>query len=91
MGVSMGGFMSIRLEIALVIYMMVQGFMFGVALIALLTSRFSTDAMQLMPWIVGATAVASAPISWMIAPRLRGLTEIRAEQRQPVTASIRRV
>ena len=81
MGVRMRGFMSIRLEIALVIYMMVQGCMFGVAIVALLTSRFSTDAMQLMPWIVGATALASAPISWMIAPWLRGLTEIRAGQR----------
>jgi len=83
--------MSIRLEIALVIYMMVQGCMFGVALIALLTSRFSTDAMQLMPWIVGATALASAPVSWMIAPRLRGLTEMRAQQRKLITASAREV
>ena len=91
MGISMRGFKSIRLEIALVIYMMVQGCMFGVAIVALLTSRFSTDAMQLMPWIVGATALASAPVSWMVAPRLRGLTEIRAEQRQPIAASTRRV
>ena len=80
--------MSIRLEIALVIYMMVQGVMFGVAIVALLTSRFSTDAMQLMPWIVGSTALASVPVSWMIAPRLRGLTEIRAELRQPITVSV---
>ena len=70
--------MWIGLEMALVIYMMVQGCMFGVAIVALLTSRVLTDAIQLTPWIIGVTALASAPVSWLIAPRLRSLTEIRA-------------
>jgi hypothetical protein len=69
--------MSIRMVIALVIYMMVQGCMFGVAIVALLVSPLSNDAMQLLPWIVGTTAVISLPLSWMVAKRLLMSTELR--------------
>lgn len=56
--------MSIRMEIAFVIYMMVQGLLFGAAVVALLVSPLAGEAMRLMPWLVGATALASAPLSW---------------------------
>jgi hypothetical protein len=69
--------MSIRMVIALVIYMMVQGCMFGVGIVALLVSPFSNDAMQLLPWVVGTTAVISVPLSWMVAKRLLMFTELR--------------
>jgi heme/copper-type cytochrome/quinol oxidase subunit 3 len=69
--------MSIRMVIALVIYMMVQGCMFGVAIVALLVSPFSNDAMQLLPWVIGTTALISVPLSWVVAKRLLMSTELR--------------
>lgn len=69
--------MSIRMEIALVIYMMVQGVLFGAALVSLLVSPFANDAMQVLPWLVGATALVSLPLSWLVAQRLRASTELR--------------
>ena len=68
--------MSIRMVIALVIYMIVQGCMFGIAVVALLVSPFSNDAMQLIPWVVAATALISVPLSWMVAQRLLMFTEL---------------
>jgi hypothetical protein len=65
------------MEIALVIYMMVQGLLFGAAVVALLVSPLADDAMHLMPWLVGATALVSMPLSWMVAQRLRATTELR--------------
>jgi hypothetical protein len=69
--------MSIRMEIALVIYMMVQGVLFGATVVGLLVSQLPVDAMQLMPWLVGATALISLPLSWVAAQRLRASTERR--------------
>jgi hypothetical protein len=51
--------------------------MFGVAIVGLLVSPFSNDAMQLLPWIVGTTTVISVPLSWMVAKRLLMFTELR--------------
>ena len=80
--------MSVRMEISLVIYMMVQGVLFGIAVVALLASPISSHAMQALPWIVSATAIASVPLSWIIAPRLRAFTEIRfAGRRRPVSST----
>jgi hypothetical protein len=70
--------MSIRLQVSLLIYMMVQGVLFGIAVITLLVSPLSGHAMQLMPWVVGITAIASVPLSWMIAPRLSARFENRS-------------
>lgn len=69
--------MSIRMEIALVIYMMVQGLLFGATLVVLLVSPFADDAMHLMPWLVGVTALTSVPLSWIVAQRLLAATELR--------------
>lgn len=63
--------MSIRIQIAIVIYMMVQAVVFGAGVILVLATPLSAIAMNLMPWVVGVSAIASAPLSWLIAPRLR--------------------
>jgi hypothetical protein len=57
--------------------MMVQGWMFGVAVLALLFSPSSNDLMQFMPWVVGVTALIPAPLSWMVARRRLTFTERR--------------
>ena len=79
--------MSIRLQISLLIYMMVQGFLFGVAVIILLVSPLSGHAMQLMPWVVGITAIVSVPLSWTIAPHLCARFENRSASLERSTIS----
>jgi hypothetical protein len=63
--------MSIRLQISILVYVMVQAVMFGIGTILVLATPLSAFAMSLMPWVIGTTAIVSAPVSWLIAPRLR--------------------
>ena len=63
--------MSIRLQIAILIYTMVQAVLFGVGTVLVLATPLSAVAMNLMPWVIGVSAVVSAPVSWILAPRLR--------------------
>jgi hypothetical protein len=63
--------MSVRVQIAALIYMMVQAVMFGVGALLVLTTPLQTMAMQLMPWVVVVSSIISLPVSWVIAPRLR--------------------
>jgi hypothetical protein len=59
------------MQITALVYMMVQAVMFGIGLLLVLGTPLAGMAMQLMPWVVGVSAVISLPVSWMIAPRLR--------------------
>lgn len=63
--------MSVRLQIAAMVYMMAQAVLFGVGAVLVLATPLADDAMKLMPWVVGVTALVSAPLAWWIAPRLR--------------------
>jgi hypothetical protein len=63
--------MFVRLQITALVYMMVQAVMFGVGVLLVLSTPLEGMAMQLMPWVVGVSALVSLPVSWMIAPRLR--------------------
>lgn len=63
--------MRTRIAIAALLYMMVQGVLFGVGMVAILASPLAANAQTLIPWMIAATLPISAPIAWMIAPRLR--------------------
>jgi hypothetical protein len=63
--------MWIRVQIAAMVYLMVQAVMFGIGETLVLGTPLADKAMTLMPWVVATSAVLSIPISWMIAPRLR--------------------
>jgi hypothetical protein len=63
--------MWVRVQIAAMVYLMVQAVMFGIGVMLVLGTPLAATAMALMPWVVATTAVLSIPISWMIAPRLR--------------------
>jgi hypothetical protein len=63
--------MSVRLQIAALTFMMVQGVVFGVGVILILATPLAAWAMQLIPALVILSAAVSIPVSWMIAPRLR--------------------
>jgi hypothetical protein len=63
--------MWIRIQIAAMVYLMVQAVMFGVGVVLVLTTPLADMAMTLMPWVVATTAVLWISVSWMIAPRLQ--------------------
>lgn len=63
--------MWVRIQIAAIVYLMVQAVMFGIGVMLVLGTPLADMAMTIMPWVVATTAVLSIPISWMIAPRLR--------------------
>lgn len=62
--------MSTRLMIAAMIYMMVQAVTFGVGLLVILLTPLQNQAMHDLPWMIGITILISAPIAWVVAPRL---------------------
>lgn len=62
--------MSTRLMVAALVYPMVQAVMFGAGLMIALWLRPEVTAQLTIPVVVLSTAVASAPVAWLIAPRM---------------------
>ena len=61
-----------RVQIAVLIYSMVNAVLFGAGLIVVLTLPvLSADAGFWISVVVGASLILAAPIAWWIAPRLR--------------------
>jgi low temperature requirement protein LtrA len=75
--------MTIRFQIAAMVFMMVQAVMFGIGTILVLASPLANDAMRLMPWVVGISVLVSLPVSWIIAPRLRARFWNEPQSREP--------
>jgi len=64
--------MSIRLQIAGMVFLMVNAVMFGVGIVpVLLLPSLANNAFETIPAVVIASFLISAPLSWFIAPRLR--------------------
>jgi Cu/Ag efflux pump CusA len=64
--------MSTRLQIAAMVFMMVNAVAFGVGIVPmLLIPSLSNNAFEAIPTVVIASFFVSAPLSWFIAPRLR--------------------
>jgi hypothetical protein len=63
--------MSVRLQIAAMVFMNVQAILFGAGMLVILLTPIQSDAMAAIPAMVAASVVASAAIAWLIAPRLR--------------------
>jgi hypothetical protein len=64
--------MSTRLQIAGLVFMMVNAVAFGVGVVpVLLIPALANNAFETIPAVVIASFVVSAPLSWFIAPRLR--------------------
>ena len=51
--------MSVRFQIAVMVYLMVQAVMFGIGVMLVLATPLARDAMALMPWVIGLTAIAA--------------------------------
>lgn len=63
--------MRLRMGIAALVFMMIQAVMFGIGAVLVLATPLSGMAMQLLPVVVIASTLLSAPLSWWLAPRLR--------------------
>lgn len=66
--------MPVRLQLAAMLFMMIQALVFFAGVLLVLLTPLAREAMVLMPWVVGISVVVSAPLSWFLAPRLRART-----------------
>jgi hypothetical protein len=69
--------------IAILIYMMVQAVVFGIGVVLVLATPLANFAMTLMPYIVAATLIVSAPIAWWLAPFARAAHERKLNAENP--------
>jgi hypothetical protein len=60
-----------RLQIAAMVFMMVQAVLFGIGMVSILVTPLNDSAMTFVPWMVAASFLISAPLAWLIAPRLQ--------------------
>ncbi len=66
--------MSVRLQIAAMLFLMIQAMLFFAATLVVLLTPLTHDAMQAIPVAIAGTALVSAGLSWWLAPRLRART-----------------
>jgi uncharacterized membrane protein len=66
-----GTAMWTRTQIASMVFMMVQPILFGIGMVLILTTSLDQNAMELVPWMIAVTFVVSAPLAWLLAPRLQ--------------------
>jgi hypothetical protein len=79
--------MSIRFQIASMLFLMTNAVAFGVGIVpVLLIPALAQNAFTLIPAVVIASFVVSAPLAWMIAPRLQARY---ASQRRPRLALVK--
>jgi len=69
--------------IAILIYMMVQGVVFGIGVVLVLATPLANIAMTLMPFVVAGSLVASAPVAWWLAPLARAAHERKLNAQEP--------
>ncbi|MDI1346998.1 MAG: hypothetical protein PSV22_23335 [Pseudolabrys sp.] len=63
---------NIRIQIAAVVYVMTSAVLFGAGLVfVLMVPALSAYAGLSIALVVAASVIVAAPISWLIAPRLR--------------------
>jgi len=64
--------MSTRFQIAAMIFMMVNAVVFCAGIVpVLMIPALANNAFEMIPAVVIASFILSAPLSWFIAPRLR--------------------
>jgi hypothetical protein len=64
--------MSIRFQIAVMVFLMTNAVVFCAGIVSvLMIPALADNAFQTIPAVVLASVVVSAPLAWIIAPRLR--------------------
>jgi hypothetical protein len=73
--------MSVRVQIASLVFLMVQAVLFGTGAVLVLATPLAEMARSLMPLVVVFSLGLSIPISWHIAPRLQARRRARPQLR----------
>lgn len=64
--------MRTRFAIAALLWPMIQAVFFGLGMVVLLAAPIeAAEMMTAVWWMVAGTSVVSAPLAWVMAPRLR--------------------
>lgn len=62
--------MKTRLAVTALIFMVVQGVLFGVGALLVLSTAMRAEMETLLPYVIVLSFALAAPISWLIAPRM---------------------
>lgn len=73
--------MSVRFQIASLVFLMVQAVLFGIGAVLVLATPLAEMAQRLMPLVVAVSLGISIPLSWEIAPRLQVRRRARPQLR----------
>lgn len=73
--------MRLRIMITLLIYMIVQGVLFGIGMVIVMATPLKEQAEVLVPWVVGLTFIIAVPVALGVAPRMEAWREMRSRRR----------
>ncbi len=73
--------MRLRILITLLIYMIVQGVLFGIGMVIVMATPLKEQANALIPWVVGVSFIIAVPVAFGIAPRMEAWREMRSRRR----------
>lgn len=73
--------MRLRIMLTLLIYLIVQGVLFGIGMVIVLATPLNDQARVLVPWVVGLTFIIAVPVALGIAPRMEAWREMRSRRR----------
>ncbi len=78
--------MSIRFIVAIFVFMMAQGMVFGTGAVLVLATPLSEFAMHLMLWVVAISIAVAIPLAWALAPLF--ITKFAGRRALPFSARI---
>lgn len=73
--------MRLLILITLLIYMIVQGVLFGIGMVIVLATELREQAEVFVPWVIGMTFIIAVPVAFGIAPRMEAWREMRSRRR----------
>ncbi|WP_026789329.1 hypothetical protein [Pleomorphomonas oryzae] len=73
--------MRLRIMLTLLIYLIVQGVLFGIGMVTVMATPLSDQAQVYVPWVVGLTFIIAVPVALGIAPRMEAWREMRSRRR----------
>lgn len=73
--------MRLRIMLTLLIYLIVQGVLFGIGMVIVMATPLEERAEVFVPWVVGLTFIIAVPVALGIAPRMEAWREMRSRRR----------
>lgn len=73
--------MRLRIMLTALIYLIVQGVLFGIGMVIVMATPLAEQAQVYVPWVVGLTFIIAVPVALGIAPRMEAWRELRSRRR----------